>query len=272
MQVRGRRAGEVAALVVLIGFAVLIAVTDPAQSSASDSLALPPNSRWVDAPSGDGRSSRVLLLPGSGARPLVVLAASSAGITSADFVLAGALRARGMHVALACWFEQPEAARGPLACPNARPDAVVSEAHLADLDAAVDAAKRELGGQTTSVVVGGYSRGGGLAVLRAANGRPEPVVAIAPLLSGQLLRGDNTPDDVDIIGAGEPIAAPILVVHGTSDRVVAYSDSARFVNRVPNASLTSYDGVDHDIAWRKDLTGRLATEIANWVRARTGSQ
>lgn len=264
-----RRAGRLAALIVLVAFAVVLAATQPETDVANAAVALPPGSRWIDAPSGDGFRARGLLLDAPERRPVVVMAASTAGVTAEDFRLARALRDRGFHVVLACWFNQPNERPGVYACPDARPSATVSDAHLADFDGVVTATTQQLGDRAGPVVVAGYSRGGGLAVLRAARGRPEPVVAIAPLLSGRLATGATAQGDTDVVALAGEVNAPTLVLHGTRDRIVAYADSARFVSRCTNASLSSYEEVDHDIAWRADLTGRVADDIATFVRRTT---
>jgi acetyl esterase/lipase len=99
----------------------------------------------------------------------------------ADEAFVSELAHRGIDVVLACWHEDPEE---EIDCPNGPNFSGVSDAAVGDVDAIIAAVRRLPGLATRPIVITGLSRGGGIALLRAAGGRPEPVIAMNPLVIG----------------------------------------------------------------------------------------
>jgi pimeloyl-ACP methyl ester carboxylesterase len=148
---------------------------------------------------------------------------------------------------------------------------------LADLRGAVALAQREYPSLPTFLL--GHSRGGGVAVLGAANvpnlhgvvvwspiarvdrwddavkreWRERGFMEVVNARTRQVMRTSmNVLDDVetnrdtlDILGAAERLRAPLLVVHGTRDDSVPSSEGREIVSRANDASFLLIDRAGH---------------------------
>lgn len=101
-------------------------------------------------------------------------------------------------------------------------------------------------------------------MLRAATGRPEPVVSVAGMLDGTTAWGE-APDEVNVIDRAGGIVAPVLLLHGTSDGLVSV-EQARAMERAlrtRGADIVAkyYEGIGHGLAqvpWvRRDMQATL---------------
>ena len=57
---------------------------------------------------------------------------------------------------------------------------------------------------------------------------------------------------------------PVILVHGTADRVVPYTYSERYKNGYKNAELYLLPGVDHGFSV-KGITARTASLVSNFL-------
>src|SRR5207244_461478 len=70
-------------------------------------------------------------------------------------------------------------------------------------------------------------------------------------------------DTLDRLGA---ITAPTLVIHGTEDEMLPYSNAVLIASRIPGARLECLDGVGHMFWWEQPQ--RSAAAILALVRQR----
>jgi dienelactone hydrolase len=154
-----------------------------------------------------------------GAPPGVLLVPGTEGLTTDYDTFAHQLAAAGFDVAIGCWFGAAPSAPGDIriGCAGAPKFKGVSEAAVPDLDALVAAARDVLRSDQLALV--GFSRGGGIALLRATHGSTEPVVSIAGMVEGTSGLG-YLPGEVNVVPRAAGIHAPVLLLHGGADPVV----------------------------------------------------
>src|SRR5260221_313001 len=150
-------------------------------------------------------------------RPAVLVVPGTDGLNVDYDTFAKQLAAFGLNVAFGCWFAAaPTTPGSPLiGCAGAPRFKGVSEPAVADLDALVDAAKAGL--HTSQIALVGFSRGGGIALLRASHVAPEPVVSVAGLVEGGSDIGSIW-GEVNVVQRVSGIHAPVLLLHGENDR------------------------------------------------------
>jgi dienelactone hydrolase len=157
-------------------------------------------------------------------RPGVLLVPGTDGLNIEYTAFARQLAGLGFNVAIGCWFaDAPTAPGSPLiGCAGGPKFKGVTEPAVADLDALVDAAKAGL--NTESLAVAGFSRGGGIALLRASRGASEPVISIAGMVEGWTSLGTIW-GEVNVVKRASGIRAPVLLLHGESDGAVPVSQA-----------------------------------------------
>ena len=237
-------------------------------STSAPQNAHDPDVSWYAAPGPGGSLLPVGILraPGAGPHPAVLLVTGSEGLNTDYVVFARELTEQGFDVAIGCWFDggSPVDASDPrIPCERAPDFKGVTDGAVADLDALVAGARDALGGPAHLALVG-FSRGGGIALLRATTGAPEPVVSIAGMVDGTTAWGEE-PGEVDVIQRASGIVAPVLLLHGTADALVAVGQARAMEGALralgADVAVKYYDGMPHglaQIAWvRRDMEATI---------------
>jgi dienelactone hydrolase len=242
----------------------------PAHAPADDT-------KWFthDAPGGTQVLVGIIRAPVSTRRdhPAVLLVPGTDGL-NIDYDLFGHQLAQvGFDVAIGCWFaDAPGTPASPLiGCAGAPPFKGVTDAAVADLDALVAAAQDALHPPELALV--GFSRGAGIAMLRAAHGATEPLVSVAGMLEGRTNVG-TVPGEVDIVPLAGAIHAPVLLLHGESDAAVPVEQALHMEQalRAQHADVVSryYPGKGHGLAAdpdvRRDLLARIFVFLCRHLR------
>ncbi len=223
---------------------------------------------WFTAPAPGGSAVPVGILraPDGPAHGAVLLVTGTEGLNTDYIAFARELTRYGFDVAIGCWFNGGDPVDGSdPRIPCARGAGLQGRDRwaVADLDALVAGARDALGDPEHFALVG-FSRGGGIAMLRATTGAPEPVVSIAGMLEGTSSWG-QAPDEVDVVERAGGIAASVLLLHGTSDGVVSV-EQARAMERAlrtrgADVVAKYYEGMGHGLAqvpWvRRDMQATL---------------
>jgi fermentation-respiration switch protein FrsA (DUF1100 family) len=75
----------------------------------------------------------------------------------------------------------------------------------------------------------------------------------------------NVPSPLDVVGN---IAVPLLMVHGDADGTVFVRNAHMFHERVPDATLRIYHGIDHGVeAMRIQCRRKLVNDLQEHFRA-----
>lgn len=183
------------------------------------------------------------------------------------------LAAKGFDVAFGCWFASP----GPttptspaIGCADAPQFVGVSDAAVPALDALVVGARSVLDDPATLALVG-FSRGGGVAVLRATTGAPEPVVSIAGMVEGTTGWG-QLPGEVDVVTRAAGVEAPVLLLHGEDDPLVPVTQArdmeAALRAHGVDVEAEYYPGADHGLAQIPGVRTDLVDQITRFLCAR----
>jgi dienelactone hydrolase len=270
----------VARTAVVIGVFVALCCAACGSSRVAEHTTAPtnvhdPSARWalVDAPD----DHHLLLGVVRGAAPrahvAILLVTGTEGLNTDYPRFAHDLAARGFDVAFGCWFASPEPAAPTdpaIGCADAPQFVGVSDAAVPDLDALVTGARSALDDPGALALVG-FSRGGGVALLRASNGAPEPVVSIAGMVGGTTAWG-QLPGEVDVVARAGGIEAPVLLLHGEDDALVPVTQ-ARDLERALRAGgddvkTKYYPGAGHGLAQIPAVRADLVEQIAAFLCAR----
>jgi dienelactone hydrolase len=218
---------------------------------------------WYEYPAGARTrvSFGVVRGTGRGPRPAVVVLPGGDGFSTDHVAFAEGLARRGFDVGFGCWWANvPVPANGPtdgyIACPDGPRFKGVADGAVADVDALVAGVRRALHGPAELALLG-FSRGAGIAVLRASQGRTEPVVAVSGMFEGASNLG-VFPGEVDVVTRAASIRAPVLVLHATGDDVVPVGQ-ARDFEAALRASGTSVEATYYDVTTH-------GIEHVPWVR------
>ena len=237
----------------------------PTDTKPSGVTAVPPpavaadaNFSWFLHPAANG--SQVLLgvyrPRGDGPRPGVLLVHASGGLNTDYLAFARTLGAAGLDVVLGCWFatvEQTSDQGITIPCTDAPPYKGVVDDAVPDLDALVDGAHEILGSSTPLALVG-FSRGAGIAALRATTGPPEPLVLVSGMYEGWNGIGSTVPGgEVDVVQrVGGDWHAPTLILHGTSDEAVPVSQAQHLADALRDHGVEVdahyYEGAGHNLS------------------------
>jgi dienelactone hydrolase len=147
----------------------------------------------------------------------------------------------------------------------------VSDAAVADLDALVAGARSVLRDSSTLALVG-FSRGGGVAMLRATTGATDPVVSISGMLEGTTAWG-QLPGEVDVVSRAAGVVAPVLLLHGESDALVPV-EGARAMERAlreqgDDVAANYYPDAGHGLAQDPAIRADLIDQITRFLCARS---
>jgi dienelactone hydrolase len=237
--------------------------------------------RWYLHPAGDSHVLvGVKLAAGPGPHPAVLLVHASGGLNTDYVAFAEELVDRGFDVAVGCWFatvDVPDPDHIEIPCEDGPPFKGVVDAAVPDLDALVEATRDTLGTSTPITVVG-FSRGAGIAALRASSGRPEPVVLVSGMYEGWNAIGSTVPgggSEVDVVQrvAGGGWSAPTLILHGTADGAIpvqqAYDLEAALRAAGVDVDAHYYEGAGHNLAGTPEIHADLLDRITGFVCAHT---
>ena len=238
----------------------------------------PESAEWYRYPAPNGthtvvgvvRAQGVAVPPHVG----VLLVPGSDGLSGDYISLAHELARSGLDVAAGCWFANeavlPTEVR--IACADAPKFQGVTAAAVADLDALVAAAYQALGPYEELALVG-FSRGGGIAALRASTGTPEPVVTIAGMVAGTSAWG-RAEGEVDVVARAGSIDAPVMVLHGQDDWLipVAHAQALEDALRADAADVRAvyYPGQGHGLLQDPTTRADIVRQIAQFVCSRLG--
>jgi dienelactone hydrolase len=204
----------------------------------------------------------------SGPRPSVLLVPGTDGLNVDYDVFGHQLAQVGFNVAIGCWFaDAPTSPTSPLiGCAGGPKFKGVTESAVGDLDALVAAAKDAL--RTDQIALVGFSRGGGIVMLRAADGASEPVISIAGMLEGWTNIG-TAPGEVNIVQRAQDIHAPVLLLHGDSDPAVPVEQAQHMeaALRAHHDDVTAkyYPGEGHGLATDPPTRADLIAQITGFL-------
>jgi dienelactone hydrolase len=232
-------------------------------TSAPDITPVPPPQhagqagfQWFVHPAANG--AHILLgvyrEPGPEPRPGVLLVHASAGLNTDYLAFARQLADAGFDVVVGCWFATVEETADQtitIPCADAPPFKGVVDDAVPDLDALVEGAHDVLGPSTPLAVVG-FSRGAGIAALRAAEGRPEPVILVSGMYEGWNGVQSTVPGgEVDVVERVDDWHAPTLILHGTGDAAVPVSQAQHLADalhaRGVDVDAHYFEGAGHNL-------------------------
>jgi dienelactone hydrolase len=232
---------------------------------------------WYTTPAPDGSALSVGIIRASGdvPHPAVLLVTGTEGLNTNYVTFARELATRGFDVAIGCWFKSNAPADASdllIPCERAPEFQGVSDAALADLDALVEGAREALGHPDHLALVG-FSRGGGIAMLRASTGAPEPVVSIAGMLAGTTAFG-QLPGEVNVVERAGGIVAPVLLLHGVDDGMVVVDQARRMqaalLARGADVVAKYYAGIGHGMSQVDWVRHDMQTMITGFLCERFG--
>jgi dienelactone hydrolase len=309
--VDGVRRSRVSVLVV-IGVAAL-AACKPATAPAPP-LALPPpaaftaiatprnavptTSEWYWAPSPGGHAVTLGVYRPTSLRSASALSGASVASTSPITVLllsgadgfrqiyqdlAQRYAAAGFIAIVGCWYEHPAANRtvDTIACVDGPTWKGMNAAAVLDVNALVDAARNVPGVDPTRLVIVGHSYGAGVALLRAASGHSEPVVASSGLLARSPFLGAPLTTDQFPIDVASSIHVPVLLVNGDADAITPIGQAQALTVAMtaaghPPATAVFGAPAGHGLPWQADIlsddpgvaiSARYVRDAAAWIKA-----
>jgi dienelactone hydrolase len=212
--------------------------------------------QWFVHPAANG--AHVLLgvsrRPGTEPRPGVLLVHASGGLNTDYLAFARELADAGFDVVVGCWFatvEQTADQAITIPCTDAPPFKGVVDDAVPDLDALVEGAHDVLGPSAPLAIVG-FSRGAGIAALRASAGRSEPVVLVSGMYEGWNGIGSTVPGgEANVVERVDGWLAPTLILHGADDAAVPVVQAQHLDGALRDR------GVDVDVHYFEDAGHNL---------------
>jgi dienelactone hydrolase len=234
-----------------------------------------PAATWsrVDAPGGHHLLMGVVRATSPGHHVGIVIVTGTEGLNTDYPRFAHELAARGFDVAFGCWFASPEPTSptdAAIGCADAPQFVGVSDAAVADLDALVAGARSVLRDSPTLALVG-FSRGGGVAMLRATTGATDPVVSISGMVGGTTAWG-QLPSEVDVVARAAGVVAPVLLLHGERDALVPVGQARDMEQALllhgDDVEAKYYPGADHGLAQIPAVRADLIDQITRFLCSR----
>ncbi len=267
--------------VVLIA-AITVAISSAAcgGSPSAERTTAPPNAMlpgvaWsvVPAPGGHTLLMGSARTPASGHPIGILIVTGTEGLNTDYPRFAQQLAAAGFDVAFGCWFASPPPPTPTdpeIGCTKAPQFVGVSEAAVPDLDALVAGAQSVLS-RSDRIALVGFSRGGGVVLLRATKGATNPVVSIAGMVEGSTAWGE-LPSEVNIVPLAGSIHAPVLILHGEDDSLVPVSQARDMEQSLrahhDDVVAKYYPGAGHGLAQDPSIRIDLIEQIAAFLCSR----
>jgi dienelactone hydrolase len=210
-----------------------------------------PGAQWIKV---DGRAGHKFLAAvfrpqGAGPFPVVVVLHGASGLQPSHLALADEVARAGFLVVVGCWqlIASPPAAVPNPVCSEAPPQAHWQTDPAANSGKELIAAARTLpGARADRVGLYGLSRGGNAALWAASTGVGVQAV-VADAAAHLPLRVNPAPPSTQDVVAG--LAAPVLLLHGTADRIVPVDQSREYERaaRALGKPVTAlyFEGVGH---------------------------
>lgn len=92
----------------------------------------------------------------------------------------------------------------------------------------------------------------------------------------QYRTGASSPEDarkrvaaLDLTGVAERVTCPLLVLHGSADEIVPFSNGERIAREAQNATFRPYEGGNHSLSNRHY---EVRTGLADWMAQQIGGQ
>lgn len=198
--------------------------------------------RWIEVPNGDGGRLNALHLKLPAPDGIVYFLHGNGGSLEGWFVNLDAYRRANLDLFMIDY-------RGY----GKSPCCITSEAQLhADVRAAWQAIAPAYAGKAR--VFYGRSLGTGLAAVLAAEVQPELTILASPYLSMAALAEEHYPwvpravlrYPLDTAGALARVQTPVLMLHGTEDRLIDVSHARRLKALRPQATLVEIAGAAHN--------------------------
>ena len=221
-----------------------------------------------------------------GRPPTLLILNGGDGFRRGYETLAHRFVAQGFIAIVGCWYEQPTplAKRvNGIACVNGPSWKGMNASSVADLDALVAAAAFVPDVDTARLAILGHSYGGGVALLRAAAGRPEPVISSSGFIARYPTYDGGLPTDQYAAERAGGIHSPVLVIHGRADPITPMGQAYAFVAAMPtsNPPTTDYFAApaSHMFPWQSEqLSDRpgapmwqlYVQDISAWIYAQFG--
>jgi alpha-beta hydrolase superfamily lysophospholipase len=163
-------------------------------------------------------------------------------------------------------------ASGRIPCATAPLFDGIVDSMVAGLDSLVDATYGALGASMPLAVMG-FSRGAGIAALRASAGRPEPVVLASGRYTGwSSAGGAAATGDVNVVDRVGAWRAPALILHGTIDGAVAvqqaYDLDAALHTAGADVESQYYEGAGHNLAGEPAVHDPLLDRVTQFLCSR----
>jgi dienelactone hydrolase len=246
---------------------------------------MPGTSEWYQAPAPDGHVVTLgVYRPGpvpavDRSKVTVLLLNGGDGFRRLYETLAQRFADQGLIAVVGCWYEHPSNDRPDgIACTNGPTWKGMNSQSVADVDAVVTATARIPGVHDHRIVVVGQSYGGGVAMLRAAAGRPEPVVSASGFLARTPVLSPPRPTDEFAAESAGAIVPAVLVLHGVYDPITPIGQAEKFVAALPpssNKTVIYYDRpASHGFPWQVEelanrpgapMWQRYVDDIVAWI-------
>lgn len=202
-------------------------------SCASQALrATESRAQWLELEAPEGRKIRAAVAwpQGDGPFPLVVILHGTMGFRTHDLWLAEDFARAGLAAVAGCWFAGGRAPRVPVAelidCAQGPAFKGASIAATKDVMALIDAVRKLARVRPDRVGLFGHSRGAAVALLVASTGGD--VQAVVSSSAPIIFRGARTQMDTPPITLVRNLQAPLLMLHGTGDRVVDVQEARQY--------------------------------------------
>jgi dienelactone hydrolase len=239
---------------------------------------------WYSAPAPNGRiitlsvfRPQVVALDANQPTTTVVILHGGDGFRRLYEDLAQRYAAQGFIAVTGCWFQAdgPPPNADEITCQQAPTWKGMNSTSVADVDALVHAVGEVPGVEPSRLVVAGHSYGAGVALLRAAAGHNEPVVASSGFVASSPL-GTAIPLSTDQFATDHAaqIHAPVLIVHAATgyDFITppgqAWALSTALTAAGHPATLDYLVApAGHAFPWQPPFDVQYLTAATNWIHA-----
>ena len=237
---------------------------------------------WYWAPAPGGRivtlsvyRPEVFALDMASPRPAVLILNGGDGFRRLYEDLAQRYAAQGFIAIAGCWFQAdgPPPNSDEINCQQGPTWKGMNTSSVADLDALVAAVHQIPGVDPTRIAIAGHSYGAGVALLRAAAGHDEPVVASSGFVARSPL-GTAIPLPTDQFATDQAAAihAPVLIVHAATsvDYITPPGQAQALASALAAAghpATTTYfpSPAGHAFPWQAPFDVQYTADAAQWI-------